>query len=57
MATEDSEAHAKLARMQDNLTKVEGLSARLMTAMAARKTYDAALDGPDQDVYVKAAAA
>jgi polyhydroxyalkanoate synthase len=57
MATEDSEAHAKLARMQDNLSKVEVLSARLMAAMAARKTYDAALDGPEQDVYMKAAAA
>ena len=57
MATADSEGHAKLDRLQDNLAKVEALSARLMQALAARKTYDAALDGPNQDVYMKAAAA
>ena len=57
MTTEDSDAHAKLARLTDNLTRVEVLSARLMQAMAARKTHDQALDGPGQDVYIKAAAA
>ena len=57
MTTEDSDAHAKLARLTDNLTRVEALSARLMQAMAARKTHDQALDGPGQDVYIKAAAA
>ena len=57
MTTEDTGEHAKLARLQDNLAKVEALSARLMQAMAARKTYDAALDGPSQEIYKKAAAA
>ncbi len=57
MTTEDTGEHAKLARLQDNLAKVEALSARLMAAMAARKSYDAALDGPDQEIYKKAAAA
>ncbi len=57
MTTEDTEEHAKLVRLQDNLAKVEALSARLMAAMAARKSYDAALDGPDQEIYKKAAAA
>ena len=57
MTTEDSDAQAKLARLTDNLTRVEVLSARLMQAMAARKPHDQALDGPGQDVYIKAAAA
>ena len=57
MTTTDSDAHAKLQRMQDNLAKVEALAARLMQALATRKTHDAALDGPSQDVFTKAATA
>ena len=57
MTTTDSDQHAKLLRMQDNLAKVEALSARLVQALAHRKTYDTALDGPSQDIYMKAAAA
>ncbi len=57
MTTEDSDAHAKLARLTDNLTRVEVLSARLMQAIAARKPHDQALDGPAQDIYIKAATA
>ena len=57
MTTDDSDANAKLARLTENLTRVEALSARLMQAMAARKTHDQALDGPAQDIYMKAAAA
>ena len=57
MTTDDSDANAKLARLTENLSRVETLSARLMQAMAARKTHDQALDGPAQDIYMKAAAA
>ena len=57
MTTEDGSEHAKLDRLQDNLAKVEALSARLMHAMAARKAYDSALDGPAQEIYMKAASA
>ena len=57
MTTEDSDAQAKLARLTENLSRVEVLSARLMQAMAARKPHDQALDGPAQDIYFKAAAA
>jgi polyhydroxyalkanoate synthase len=57
MTTEDSNAPAKLARMTDNLARIETLTTRLMAAMAARRVHDQALDGPGQDVYVKAAAA
>ena len=57
MTTEDHENAAKLARMTDNIARVEELSGRLMRALAAKKAHDQALDGPGQDVYVKAAAA
>ncbi len=57
MTTEDSDAAAKLERLTGNLAKVEVLSARLIKALAERRAHDTALDGPGQDVYVKAAAA
>jgi polyhydroxyalkanoate synthase len=57
MTTEDSDAAAKLTRLTDNLSRIETLSARLVQAMAARKPHDAALDGPSQEVYMKAASA
>ena len=57
MTTDDSDAGAKLERLTGNLAKVEALSARLIKALAERRATDKALDGPGQDVYVKAAAA
>ena len=63
MTTDDSDASeksvemAKLERLTGNLAKVEALSARLIMALAERRTHDQALDGPGQDVFVKAAAA
>jgi polyhydroxyalkanoate synthase subunit PhaC len=57
MTTEDSEAVAKLGRMNDNLAKMEELSQRMIAAMAQRKQADKALYGPDQAVYLKAASA
>ena len=56
MTTDDSDAGAKLERLTGNLAKVEVLSARLMKALAERRVHDSALDGPGQDVFVKAAA-
>ena len=57
MTIEDHENAAKLTRLTDNIAKVEELSARLIKALAVKKAHDKALDGPGQDVYVKAAAA
>ncbi len=57
MATEDTDASAKLARLTANLAQVETLSARLMAAMAAKKQTDQGVQGPGQDIYLKAAAA
>ena len=57
MTTEDSNEGAKLDRLNANLAKIEGLSQRMIAAMAQRKQADQALYGPDQAVYVKAASA
>jgi len=42
-------------RMTENLAKVEALSKRLMDVMAHRTTHNQALDGPDQELFTKAA--
>jgi polyhydroxyalkanoate synthase len=58
MTTEDGrDAAARLEKMQANLARIEVLNARLMAALARKKPHDQALDGPSQDVYMKAAAA
>jgi polyhydroxyalkanoate synthase len=57
MTTEDSAAGAKLQRMTANLAKVEALSERLMAALAKSRPHDKALDGPSNEMFMKAAAA
>jgi polyhydroxyalkanoate synthase subunit PhaC len=58
MTTEDGgDAAAKLEKMTANLARIESLNARLVAALAHRKPHDTALDGPNQEVYMKAAAA
>ena len=57
MTTATEEEGERLARLNANLAKVEELSQRLTAALSRRKTADPALNGPSQDVYMKAAAA
>jgi polyhydroxyalkanoate synthase subunit PhaC len=57
MTIEDSESAAREVRLSDNLARVEELSKRLTAALSQRKQADAALAGPSNDVYMKAAAA
>ena len=57
MTTEENDAGERLVRLNENLAKVEELSARLVAAMGRRKQFDTALNGPSNDVYMKAAAA
>ncbi len=57
MTTEDHEVGLNNDRLAANLAKVEALSTRLMAAMAQKRKADAALQGPNQEVYMKAAAA
>ena len=57
MTTGTKDADARLDRLNANLAKVEELSKRLTAALTQRKSADPALNGPSQDVYLKAAAA
>jgi len=53
----DAEAERRLARLNENLAKLDSLSKRLTTALAQRRKTDASLNGPAPDVFMKAAAA
>ncbi|OZA00797.1 MAG: class I poly(R)-hydroxyalkanoic acid synthase, partial [Rhodobacterales bacterium 17-64-5] len=53
----DVEAEMRLARLNENLAKLDGLSKRLTTALAQRRQTDLALNGPAPEVFLKAAAA
>jgi polyhydroxyalkanoate synthase len=58
MTTDDHrEQVPDLDRLTANLARVEELSARLIAALGRKRQADAALHGPNQEVYVKAAAA
>lgn len=57
MTTNTNDAGERLERLNANLAKIEELSQRLMTALAAKKQVDPALHGPSADVYMKAATA
>lgn len=57
MTTDESDASDRFAKLNDNLAKLEELNTRLMAALAKRKQFDPALNGPAPDVYMKAAAA
>ena len=57
MTTTDDDEAARRVVLNANIAKMEALSERLMKAFAARKPVDSALAGPNQEVYLKAAAA
>ena len=57
---QDTEAEMSgeaLERLSENLTKVEALSQRLIDVMSNKKGHNAALNGPDQELFSKAATA
>lgn len=54
---EDDDGAAKLARLTANLSRIEGLSARLTAALSRQKAKDQALNGPNQDLMLQAASA
>ena len=61
MATDTTEngepTAASMARMTENLSKVDALRDRLTKVLATRNTHQAALDGPNQELFQKAAKA
>ena len=46
-----------IERLKENLAKVEDLSKRLVEVMAGKKSHTPALDGPNQELFAKAATA
>ncbi|MGY9048929.1 MAG: PHA/PHB synthase family protein, partial [Rhodobacterales bacterium] len=54
MTTDDIVATEELERLNENLTKVEVLTQRLLTAMGSKQRVNPALSGPGQDLYGKA---
>lgn len=54
---QDEQTAASMTRMTENLSKVDALRERLTHVLANRHTHQAALDGPNQDLFAKAAKA
>ena len=57
MTTDDDKTDAQLERMNENLAKVEALSERLVNALSKKRQIDPNLQGPGQDLFMKAATA
>ena len=57
MTTQDADTPERLEKLQTNISKIEELSQRLVTALAQKKTIHPGLHGPGEDLYVKAASA
>ncbi len=57
MTTEDQTEEAKLERLNSNLEKVEKLSERFVAALAKKRQIDPNLQGPSQELFMKASAA
>jgi len=51
---QDAQNEASVTRMAENLKKVEGLTERLGRVLTHRKSHQAALDGPNQELFSKA---
>jgi polyhydroxyalkanoate synthase len=54
MATEDMETPEVVTKMQDNLKKVDELSQRLIRVLQNKKSVNPALNGPGNDLFLKA---
>jgi len=55
MATQEDVAGENLEKMNENLARVEELTQRLVRAFSARNPANPALNGPDQELFAKAA--
>jgi polyhydroxyalkanoate synthase len=57
MTTTDTKTDPDFTKLEENLEKVDALSRRLVAAMSDKRTIDPALQGPNQDLFMKAATA
>ncbi len=55
--TEEKLSAERLERLNANMARIDELTKRMVAAMGRRKQSDPGLQGPGQDMYVKAAAA
>ncbi|MFY0691942.1 MAG: class I poly(R)-hydroxyalkanoic acid synthase [Paracoccaceae bacterium] len=54
---DDQISSEKLERLQENMTRIDDLSKRLMAALSQKKQADPSLQAPGHDIYAKAAGA
>lgn len=57
MTTEENPTVANLDKLNENLARMEELSARLVAAISRKKPVDPSLQGPSHELFMKAAAA
>ncbi|MEM1130042.1 MAG: class I poly(R)-hydroxyalkanoic acid synthase [Pseudomonadota bacterium] len=57
MTSDETAAGANLERLNANISKIETLSQRLVAALANKRVIDPSLQGPGQDLFMKAATA
>ena len=57
MTTEQPDAPADLEKLNANLARIEELTQRLVAVMSHKRPVDSALQGPGQDLFMKAAGA
>ena len=57
MTTEETENAQKVEVLEENLAKIEELSQRFIAALSKKRSIHPGLQGPGQDLYMKAAAA
>ena len=57
MTTDEKPAGAELERLNENIARIEELSQRLVAAMANKRQVDPHLQGPSNEVFMKAATA
>ena len=55
MATQEDVAGENLEKMNENLARVEELTQRLIQAFSSRNPANPSLNGPDQELFAKAA--
>ena len=56
-STKDTETGQNLEKLEANLQRIEELSQRLVSAMGSGRKVPTSLQGPNPDLYVKAAGA
>ena len=57
MTTQENHTRQNLSKLNENLARIEELSQRMIAALAKKRKVDPSLQGPNQDLFMKAATA